>query len=221
MSRWIWEVSELGATTRRADVEALKSFITLCDVSVRKPYGRRDVQGPAVCSLIGTLNDTGAGFLNDPTGTRRALTISLARIDWSYTDRVDVNQVWAQAVSLYRAGESPYLLADERETQAKINAEFETVDPVDDVLATELEINPKQFDWVTPSAEVLRIVDERLKGTSAQHARSIAAALKKRGIEAARPYINGAQVRGYRGIRLRKIDELARLQDATRRQVST
>jgi predicted P-loop ATPase len=193
----------------------------LRDVTVRKPYGRRDVRGPSVCSLIGTLNDTGAGFLNDPTGSRRALTISLARIDWSYTDRVDVNQVWAQAVALYRAGESPYLLDDERETQAKINAGFETVDPVDDVLVKELEINPKQFDWVMPSAEVLWIVDANLKGTSAQHARSVAAALKKRGIEVTRTYINGTQVRGYRGIRPRKVDEFAHLQDATRRQDGT
>ena len=36
MSKWIWEVSELGATTRKADREALKHFLTVTFCKVRK-----------------------------------------------------------------------------------------------------------------------------------------------------------------------------------------
>jgi hypothetical protein len=205
MSRWIWEVSELGATTRRADIEALKSFITQRHVTVRKPYGKHDVRAPAVCSLIGTLNDTGAGFLNDSTGSRRSMTISLARIDWSYGDRIDVNQVWAQAVALFRTGESPSLTEEERKMQSAINATFESVDPVEDVLMMQFEIDPSQTTWFTPSAEILRIIDETLKGTSVVHAHAIAAILKKRGLAAARKREDGQQPRGYRGIRPRAL----------------
>ena len=217
MSRWIWEVSELGATTRRADVEALKSFITLRDVTVRKPYGHHDVHGPAVCSLIGTLNDSG-GFLNDTTGSRRFLTLALTGLNWDYRQFVNVSQVWAQAVHLYRAGESPYLTPDERDKQNEINAEFTAVDPVEDVIASRFVIDPTRQDWRTPSIDVLTAVGDTLHGTSTGHARAIAAYLKSRGIVASRPYIGGRQVRGYCGVRPMTEVETNQMQDATRQQ---
>ena len=40
MSTWIWTVSELGATTRKNDREALKSFLTLETVRDRKWDGK-------------------------------------------------------------------------------------------------------------------------------------------------------------------------------------
>mgnify|MGYP003378100270 CR=1 FL=1 len=208
ISAWLWEVAELGATTRRADVEALKSFITLRDVTVRKPYGHHDVHGPAVCSLIGTLNDSG-GFLNDTTGSRRFLTLALTDLNWGYRTDVNIAQVWAQAVHLYRAGESPYLTTDERDKQNEINSEFTAVDPVEDVIASRFVIDPTRQDWRTPSADGLRAVDDTLHGTSTGHARAIAAYLKSRGIVASRPYIGGSQVRGYRGVRPMTPTELA------------
>jgi hypothetical protein len=216
MSRWLWEVSELGATTRRADVEALKSFVTLRDVTVRRPYGRRDVHGPAVCSLIGTLNDTGAGFLNDTTGSRRFLTLALAELHWDYGKFVDIGQVWAEAVAAYRAGESPYLTPEERDKQAEINAGFTAVDPVEDLITTRFVIDPKRQDWITPSADILRAMDDTLRGTSPGHARSIAAYLKTRGIVSSRPYVGGHQVRGYCGIRPLSETETNKLQLAVR-----
>jgi putative DNA primase/helicase len=207
MSRFLWEVSELGATTRRADVEALKSFVTLRDVTVRLPYGHHDVTVPAVCSLIGTLNDSG-GFLNDTTGSRRFLTIALTDLFWDYRKFVDVAQVWAQAVALYRAGESPNLTPEERDKQAEINAGFTTVDPVEDILTANFAIDAQRLDWVTSSNELRRVVDDNLHGTSIAHARSIAAFLKSRGIVASRPYVGGSQMRGYRGVRVLEASEM-------------
>ncbi len=67
-TKWIWEVAELGATTRRADREALKSFITLGYATYRPPYGRYELHKPALASFIGTVNPDGAGFLNARPG---------------------------------------------------------------------------------------------------------------------------------------------------------
>jgi predicted P-loop ATPase len=36
---WVWEISEIGATTRRADVESLKAFVTGTTSKERKAYG--------------------------------------------------------------------------------------------------------------------------------------------------------------------------------------
>ena len=88
--------------------------------------------------------------------------------------------------------------------QATINTEFESVDPVEDVMMNLFDIDPIQTKWFITSTEIQRIVDDALKGTSAVHARSIAAILKKSGVVMSRARMNGKQPRGYCGIRLRK-----------------
>lgn len=199
-SSFIWEVSELGATVRKSDIEALKSFVTLHHVTVRRPYAKFDLHLPAVAGLIGTINDAG-GFLNDSTGTRRALVIPITAIDWRYTETVDVNQVWAEAVAAYRIGESATMTADECDMQAQINSRFEIGDPVADLLNDRFEIDVAHDEWFMPSSELLDTIDAALKGTSMQHSKSIAAALKRHGIESTRRRdAAGIIRRGYPGI---------------------
>ena len=64
------EVSEL-AGARRADVPALKAFLTATDDgSIRRAYGRYTSPAPRRCVLVGTANP-GAILPNDETGMRR------------------------------------------------------------------------------------------------------------------------------------------------------
>lgn len=202
-SSFLWEVSELGATVRKSDVEALKSFITYNWVTVRRPYAKFDLHLPAVAGLIGTINDSG-GFLNDSTGTRRALVIPITSIDWRYSQRVNVIQVWAEAVAAYRDGEEPDMTFDERETQAEINKQFEVADPVADLLNKNFEIDATQYEWFMPSCEILESIDAILKGTSMLHAKMIAAELKRHGIRnKLQRNDQGVVQRGYPGVRRR------------------
>jgi predicted P-loop ATPase len=198
-SSFIWEVPELGATVRKSNIEALRSFVTLNTVTVRRPYAKFDLHLPAVAGLIGTINDSG-GFLNDSTGTRRALVIPITSIDWQYSQTVNVIQVWAEAVAAYQAGEASELTADERETQAQVNADFETPDPVDDLLNDKFQIDAARTEWFTSAADILATVDATLRGNSVPHSWAIASALKRRGIVQRRPYVNGVRTRGYPGV---------------------
>jgi hypothetical protein len=129
ITSWIWEVSELDATTRKADVAAIKDFITREWVTVRPSYGEHDIRKPALASLVGTVND-GEGFLSDPTGNRRFLVTTLTAIDWRYT-QLDVNQVWAQATALYKRDEPWRLQANEAGAQALVNRSHEVGDPIE------------------------------------------------------------------------------------------
>ncbi|MGB3714784.1 MAG: VapE domain-containing protein, partial [Candidatus Promineifilaceae bacterium] len=129
---WGWEVSELQATTRKADREALKDFITKREVTVRKPYGRFDMTKPALASLIGTINESGTGFLNDPTGSRRFLILKLNGIDWRYSQTVDPNDIWSQAVHLYKTGEPWELNPEESAQQHLINTDYELTTPLEE-----------------------------------------------------------------------------------------
>jgi len=106
----VWEIGELGATTKRADVEALKGFITAPTVSERKAYGRTDTQKPAIASYIGTVNSS--GFLADDTGNRRFAVADVAGIDWAYT-KVNRRQMWAQAVALWNADSTSWRLSEQ------------------------------------------------------------------------------------------------------------
>lgn len=127
---WIWEIGELGATTRRADVNALKNKLTQSHVTFRIPYGHYDVTKPVLTSFIGTVNPDGRGFLVDKTGNRRFAVVDIESINFAYT-AIDPRQVWAQAYALYRAREPWRLTAEETATQNAINDAHQTEETID------------------------------------------------------------------------------------------
>lgn len=153
LSTWIWTVSELGATTRRSDREALKSFLTLETVRDRKPFGKYDIQGAAITSFIGTINNEG-GFLSDPTGNRRFMTVKLAAVDWGYT-KLEVDQIWAQGYDLYLSGEPWDLQPDESKVAAEINEVYETDDLTEAAILKYFTIDPKQTTWWMPTVDIV------------------------------------------------------------------
>ncbi len=144
IDRWIWEVAELDATTRKSDQSALKSFITKKYVTVRKPFGHHDIVKPALACLIGTLNNS-TGFLTDDTGNRRFLITRLSRLDFHYMD-LDINQVWAQAVALYRDNEPFKLVGEERRAQSEANKGYEVESLVTDYLDKYFTFDPDLSD---------------------------------------------------------------------------
>jgi putative DNA primase/helicase len=129
MTKLIWEVSELDATTRKADVAALKHFITQQQVIVRRSYARFDTQGPAMASMIGTVNSD--GFLADETGNRRFYIVAISALDWAYQS-IPIDQVWAEAVARYRRGEPWQLTTEEREHQTAQNRNYYQETPLHD-----------------------------------------------------------------------------------------
>lgn len=199
MSKWIWEVAELGATTRRSDREALKHFISMREVTARKAFARYDTRKLAMASLIGTVNNEN-GFLADPTGNRRFLICRLESIDWNYT-QLDVNQVWAQAVALARAGESHELSLAEREISSAINQAYEVDDPIEGMLKRIFQIDPDTKDWIS-TAEILEKLEAKgLRGTTRANAMALASTMTRLHLEKIRgENLQGQRVWGYQGI---------------------
>lgn len=101
--KWILELGELSAL-RRAEIERIKSFITQQAETFRPPYGRRVITFPRQCVFMGTTNaDT---YLKDETGNRRFWPVKCTgalNVDDLKRDR---EQIWAEAVYLYRDGTS-------------------------------------------------------------------------------------------------------------------
>lgn len=110
-SYWGVEFGELSAMSRTDD-RMLKNFLTKRVDKFRPPYARRYVSCPRRCVFIGTTNDE---EWNSPSkGRRRYWPVYVELLDLEALTR-DRDQLWAEAVHLYRAGERWYLTKDERE----------------------------------------------------------------------------------------------------------
>lgn len=99
--KWIVEVAELDAM-RRATASRVKSFVSRREDRFREPYGRHPVNRPRQCVFLGTTNET--HYLQDSTGGRRFWPVRTGWIDREGLRR-DRNQLWAEALVAYRAGE--------------------------------------------------------------------------------------------------------------------
>jgi hypothetical protein len=203
LSTWIWTVSELGSTTRKQDRESLKSFLTLETVRDRKPFGKYDIQGPAMTSFVGTINNEG-GFLSDPTGNRRFMTCKVTTIDWSYT-KLDVDQVWAQAFNLYLADEPWDLQKDEYLKAAEINETYQVDDLIEAAILKYFQVDPNKRGWWLSTVDIVETLEQKnVKfGSPIGAGMAVGRAMTSIGLEKMKRFnTQGKLVNGYLGITL-------------------
>ena len=201
---FVWEVAELGATTRKADVEALKAFITRHEHTFRVPYARHEVNKRTRVSFIGTVNPDNAGFLTDTTGNRRFLTVEIASINWrGYLTQCDVGQVWAQACALYAQDKNSWQLdATELAVREYINSEFAVEDPVRDVILDLFAVTPDapmgEGGFISNADLVFRVGSQVRHHSTRGLQMDIARSLKSLRVTKGK----SAGIRGYWGLRL-------------------
>jgi predicted P-loop ATPase len=107
---WIVEFGELSSF-KRSEIEEIKSFLTLRFDRYRPAYGRTVGQWPRRCAFGGSTN--GDQYLVDPSGNRRYAPVKCGTIDLDALAR-DRDQLWAEAVYLYDAGEQWHATDDEK-----------------------------------------------------------------------------------------------------------
>ena len=204
MRTWIWELSELGATVRRADVESLKSFLSRETFTVRPPFGHFEIKKPGLASFIGTVNES-AGIFSDPTGSRRFWATTVTAIDWTYSTHVDVNQVWAEAVHAYRQGESWVLTPEDAKNASAINEGYAVPDAVELLLRKWFVLGAADDNWLSTADILTTLQDNGLGQNARANAMHLAATMKKLGLRKG----DFAKQRGYYGV-LRSVLPVAR-----------
>lgn len=202
-TKFIWEVAELGATTRKADREALKGFITRDEVTFRVPWNPHPVKKPTLANYIGTINNE-AGFLTDPTGNRRFLVCTLESIDWRYEKAINVDQVWAQVVAAYHAGESWQLTPDEKRVRDALNRGYEQEDPYEGMVLKYFEVDPSREDWFIHTADII----SHLRAMGAKDgdkamSMAVGTTMRRLKLTKAQKTVNGQRGWGYHGIKIK------------------
>jgi len=110
---WLMEIAEL-AGLRKAETESIKHFISKQEDIFRPAYARTSETFKRQCVFFGTTNNK--DFLRDPTGNRRFMPIDVhplrvTKSVWKDLE-ADIDQIWAEAVAMFRAGEALFLSTD-------------------------------------------------------------------------------------------------------------
>lgn len=158
-SGWIFEIGELSAM-KRSEVEEVKAFLSKTEDRYRVAYDRQVSEFPRKCVFFGTTNTR--DFLRDSTGNRRFWPVDIhpekAKYShWSHlTDHI-VGQIWAEAVYLYKAGETLELDEKAQVEAIKQQALHMETDPREGIIQEWLE-TPINDEWgEEPETGVQRI----------------------------------------------------------------
>lgn len=157
---WLIEIAELDAVSK-ADVNKIKAFLSRAVDRYRPAYGRYVVDVPRQCVFAGSVNMD--AYLRDDTGNRRFWSVRCGTIDIKGIER-DRDQLWAEAVALFKRGDSwwledPAIIAAAKEHQAdRLQG-----DVWDEHIANWLATDPRTgMEWRAPPESVS--VGEILKG---------------------------------------------------------
>ena len=150
---WIMELAELSAT-KKAEADAIKHFITKQVDIFRAPYDKHTSEYPRQCVFFGTTNDR--EFLKDKTGNRRFWPVPVGVLSPArnlfkdFTDE-EVDQVWAEAVALFKAGEELHLDREMEAVANEIRDQHTEEDPYVGIISEYLETKLPE-NWTTMEA---------------------------------------------------------------------
>ena len=182
---WLYELAELDSF-RRADWAQIKALITSPSDNVRRAYARNAADVPRQGVFVGTTNAD--DFLADSTGSRRFWPITTGAIDIAGLER-DRDQLWAEAVAAYQAGD-PWWLSREQDAELARRAErYEQIDPWTEKIAAFV-----QHSTEVSMAELLEKLDRPAAQQSAHDGHRAGAILRGLGFVRERKLHAGARI---------------------------
>jgi len=145
---WLVEMAELTAT-KKAEVEAVKQFISKQEDTYRKAYAKRSTVNYRQCVFFGTTNNP--EFLRDLTGNRRFWPIDVQKEKpaLSVFEDLDevIDQLWAEAKNYFKHGEKLYLNAELEQEAIEYQEEHSEHNPKQGLIEGYLEtLLPDDWD---------------------------------------------------------------------------
>jgi putative DNA primase/helicase len=189
---WLYEFAELDSI-RGKEATRVKSFLTGVIDKFRPAYGRFDKHFARNVVFAGTTNNEDGGFLNDPTGSRRFWPVMVGSIDLEGL-KAARGQLWAEAMTLWSAGEDWWLDESEADLLKSNNEDFATADVWTESIVSYLDGPPRIFS--ASVAEVLSsAIDMDKDKRGPRHMSRVASILTELGWTQKRTLIDGRKVR--------------------------
>lgn len=131
--RWLYELAEIDKF-KGADQARVKALFSSASDLWRRPFGRNAVEVPRQAVFVGSTNAD--EFLDDPTGDRRFWPVRCGVAGSLQPDALaaDRDQLWAEALTAYRAGDGWHLTAEEEAEREEVAAEFRVADSWQDAI---------------------------------------------------------------------------------------
>jgi predicted P-loop ATPase len=193
---WIYEWSEVEAITRRADVARVKGFLSSKADTFRAPYERTVETHRRRGIIVGSSNSH--DLVQDLDSNRRSWIVEVERvidIEWVREHR---DQLWAEALHAYGAGEAWYLLPEQEAVRREVNALFEPDNPLVDRIETvvaELAAKTENKTGIFSKDLFARLgLDPNVNKAAVSVVNSV---LRRMGFSRGRVRKNGVQSRGY------------------------
>lgn len=149
---WIIELGEMAAA-RKSEVEQIKQFISKQSDNYRAAYARRTQEHLRQCAFFGSTNDS--DFLRDYTGARRFWPVVVKGGGNGLTAE-EVDQIWAEAVAAYKAGEKWHLTKAMEAEAREVQKEHTETSGKLGLIEAFLE-KPLPADWQTRTLEERRL----------------------------------------------------------------
>lgn len=169
MNSWIIEFGELQAFSK-SESNAIKRFITSQEDRTRLAYDRRSSYLKRQCVFAGTTNKS--EFLKDDTGDRRYWPVVVKKEGRTKDVREDLpkelDQIWAEALVLWKDKKEPIFLTKEQEALAEIEQEaHREVSEKEGVILKYLDtLLPEQWEeWDLYQRRNYLCGDDLIKGT--------------------------------------------------------
>ena len=145
---WINEIAELQAMNK-ADVDAVKMFLTKTSDYYRAAYGRYTADRPRQCVFFGTTNTKEC--LTDATGSRRFWPVDIDQRERTKDVFRDLagerDQLWAEAMTRLHTGEPLHLGQELEDIAVQIQEEHRARHPWEGLIAAFLEEELPVVGW--------------------------------------------------------------------------
>ncbi len=154
---FIINLDELSVLAKK-EINTLKAYFSKTMINERLPYDRKNSILRRTCSFIGSTNR--ATFLNDETGSVRWLCFELkGKIDFAYSQEIDIDKVWAQAYYLAYVDEQfcPELTPEDIAANEERNKTYREASMEEELLAKYYLRSSDPADFKTASDIVLQL----------------------------------------------------------------
>lgn len=190
---WIYELAELSGMDFK-QIEQVKAYLTSSTDKFRKSYGRNPGKKPRNTVFAGTTNSD--RYLRDTTGNRRFWPVRIRGSDLEALAE-DRDQLWAEAVVRYHAGEEWWPSSPEQ-VQMCVAAQRERTerDPWEDIL-TDWLLSNQRFGFVATTELFAKALDLPKAQQHAGNGRRLADAMSAIGWVRDRKRNGSRKIRGF------------------------